>query len=419
MRELLAYSTFAVTIGVAITRPQLTARWQVGPGAAALGGMLVLIASGIVGAADLVTVGGTLWRPFLSIVATMLMTASAERMGLPNRLALGLFGRPSLSIGRLYLSVFILSAATSSLLNNDAAVLLLTPPVLALVQMRYPGQRALLVPFAFAVFAAAGVAPLVVSNPVNMIVASAAGLDFNTYAARMIPISLAGWIIAFVMLRLLFASRLATAVASGVAAPGRVSRAQRQIVLVLFAALGSYPLVAMIDPTAIWLVSAAGAALAVAVACRCRTAQLGELMARGVAWDILVFLVAVFVIAIGLRNVGLVGHLSALYAGAGIGVVGTTAALGSAVLNNHPMAILNVLALEGAPQAGQREILAALIGGDLGPRLLPIGSLAGLLWLDSCRRAGVEIPVRQFVGIGMAVTIPALAVSLAILALLR
>ena len=110
-------------------------------------------------------------------------------------------------------------------------------------------------------------------------------------------------------------------------------------------------------------------------------------------------------------------YLSSLYTDAGIGLVGTTAALGSAVLNNHPMAIINMLALEATPNTGHREILAVLVGGDLGPRLLPVGSLAGLLWLESCRRLGVEISLRQFVRVGFVVTIPTLAVSLLILSL--
>jgi Na+/H+ antiporter NhaD/arsenite permease-like protein len=66
----------------------------------------------------------------------------------------------------------------------------LTPLVLAFVRGRYPGYPGLLVPFAFAVFMAAGVAPFVVSNPMNMIVASYASLNFNDYTASMLPISL-------------------------------------------------------------------------------------------------------------------------------------------------------------------------------------------------------------------------------------
>ncbi len=163
--------------------------------------------------------------------------------------------------------------------------------------------------------------------------------------------------------------------------------------------------------------SATGAALAVVLAwCQGRVSP-AELLVRGVAWDILVFLLAVFVLAIGLRNVGFVSYLSSLYTDAGIGLVGTTAALGSAVLNNHTMAIINMLALEATPNTGHREILAVLVGGDLGPRLLPVGSLAGLLWLESCRRLGVEISLRQFVRVGFVVTIPTLAVSLLILSL--
>jgi arsenical pump membrane protein len=86
-------------------------------------------------------------------------------------------------------------------------------------------------------------------------------------------------------------------------------------------------------------------------------------------------------------------------------------------MNNHPMAILNALAIHNVPEGTQQLMLAALIGGDLGPRLLPMGSLAGLLWLDSLRRQGVYISASRFVLVGLPVTIPTLGLSLLILVL--
>lgn len=417
MREFLAYSTFAFTIGLAISRPRLSARWRIGPATAAMTGVSILLAFGIVQPADIASAAQTLWRPFVTIVGVMIMTAAARRLGVLDSVAAMIFRRPHASIRELFLSVFVLSAVTSSLLNNDAAVLLLTPLVLALIQRRYPSQTELLVPFAFVVFMAAGVAPFVVSNPMNMIVAAAAGLDFNHYARSMVPISIAGWIIAFFVLRRLFAPALANDSPPVVAAlpAGRLSSLQMRMLLLLFVVLGSYPLVASIDASAIWVVAAAGAVVALTMAWRQGGVNPSALLARGVQWEILVFLMAVFVISLGLRNVGLVSYLATLYTDAGIALVGTAAAVGSAVLNNHPMAILNLLALESNTRAGHQEILAALIGGDLGPRLLPVGSLAGLLWLETCRRSGVEVPLREFVRIGFAVTVPTLAVSLAML----
>jgi arsenical pump membrane protein len=76
------------------------------------------------------------------------------------------------------------------------------------------------------------------------------------------------------------------------------------------------------------------------------------------------------------------------------------------------MALLHSHALAGAPTS---HVLAALVGGDLGPRLLPIGSLAGLLWTHALRHQGVEVPLKKFVGVGIVVTIPSLAVSLGVL----
>ena len=70
------------------------------------------------------------------------------------------------------------------------------------------------------------------------------------------------------------------------------------------------------------------------------------------------------------------------------------------------------------PPTRDRSFFAALIGGDIGPRLLPIGSLAGLLWMDLLRRAGVTISIGKFVKVGTVVLLPTLAVSLLLLWLL-
>ena len=76
------------------------------------------------------------------------------------------------------------------------------------------------------------------------------------------------------------------------------------------------------------------------------------------------------------------------------------------------MSILNMMAL-GAHAS--RPLLAALVGGDIGPRLLPIGSLAGLLWMDILATLGVEITDREVRAARYAVLLPTLALSLALL----
>jgi arsenical pump membrane protein len=296
---------------------------------------------------------------------------------------------------------------------------LLTPLVVALSRRLYPGRPGVTEAFAFAVFLAPGVAPLVVSNPMNMIVAEYAGIGFNAYAAVMLPISIGGAIVTYCVLRLCFRRTLATTSAAPrdvVVPPAHpAEKATFALLLVVFAA---YPIAAAFGGE-IWMVTLAGAIASLALAHHYGVAPLPKLLGY-VSPDILVFLWGVFLVVVGLRHVGVIDRLTALYSaapdgsGLQIGVIGVGSALGSAIVDNHPMSILNMLAL-GA-HGDSRQLLAALVGGDIGPRLLPIGSLAGLLWMDILRRVDVSISVWRFIRLGTIVLVPTLAFSLLLLA---
>jgi arsenical pump membrane protein len=397
----LAYPTLLVTVGLALFRPSV-ARFRIGPATAGLLGMLLLLATRVVGAAELAEAARTLWRPLITVAAILTLAQAAGAAGLLERLAAALDRGGSATA--LQARVFFATAAVAVVLNNDSAVLVLTPLTVALVRRRWPGRDELIAPFAFAVFLAAGVAPLPVSNPMNLVVATAAGISFNDYAATMAPVWLVCTIASWLLLRR--ALPLPSLPASEAPPPSRPLDARAiAIGAILAAVLVAYPIASVLGAP-LWPVALAGAAGAVALSPRRRA------LADGPTFGILVFLFCVFVIALGLRRAGVVGALASLYAHAGGFGIGALSALGSALLNNHPMAITNLLALDGAPR---EQLLCALVGGDLGPRLLPVGSLAGLLWLDSLRRQRAAVSLGTFVRVGALCTLPVLALCLALL----
>ena len=416
--QLSALLGLVVTIGLVLTRPRIGSFYRVGPALAAVAGVVVLLSCGLVGRADLVSIADLMWRPLVAIASIMVSTAVAQRVGLMDWFAAAIESWGQLRPARTFALVYALAALTAATLNNDAAILLLTPIVVALIRRRYLEPSKLYEPFVFAVFMAAGVAPLVVSNPMNMIVAAYAGISFNEYAIRMIPIALVGWIVGYPVLYLLFRRELREAKARPEAAPLRavLTTPQRRALLLVLGVLVAYPIVAYAGGP-VWIVAAGGAVLSLILGHHHRIDTTTSLLRKGISFEILGFLVAVSLLGVGLRNAGVIHRLALIYAHGSVRI-GLVSALGSALVNNHPMSIINMLALHETPGAGTREALAALIGGDLGPRLSPMGSLAGLLWFDALRRLDIVISPLRFAVIGCLVTLPTLAVSLGILYLL-
>jgi len=390
------------------------------PAGGAAAALLLLVVLGAVTVSDLGVAGRVLWRPVLVISSIMVTTACAQRLGVMDRITAALFVRSRGTAVRLLVFVFLLSAGTAAILNNDSAVLLLVPIVIPLVRSIYPGHPELLIPFALVVFGAAGVAPLIVSNPMNLIVAEYVGIGFNSYAARMVPIAVVCWLVSLGAFLLVFRSVLVSASKEHLP-PAEVepwTAPQLQSLGLLLAVLLAYPIVSYAGGP-VWSVTAIGALLALFLCARHGRGSPAHIASSDVAWEILIFMVLVSTAAIGLRDAEVVTRLSAVYADTGVPGIGGISAAGAALINNHPMSLINMLAIDiGAGGEHIDRILAALIGGDLGPRLLPWGSLAGLLWYASLRRFDIHVPIRRFAFIGLVVTLPSLMVSLALLRIL-
>lgn len=406
---LLAVVAMAVALAIS-----LAWRHPWAPAAGALAGLGVALAGGVATPADVEHALVDLWRPMISIVGIMTTTACAAEVGLFTRLAAWIEPATRGPVKRAFRLVFVVAALTAATLSNDAAILLLTPVVVELLRAVYPKRNPKFVmPFAFAAFVAAGVAPLPTGNPMNLVVAHRAGIAFNDYAVHMIPVAVVGWVVAYLMLAWWYRDALSDEGPALGDAPPVVPLSRHALVVLAVAAASivSYPLLSAFG-VPIWPIAATAAALAVAAA-RAGGAPVRRI-AGGVSWELVPFLFGVLVLATALARAGVTAQLAELYRAtpAPIATVGTVAAVGSALIDNHPMALLHSLTLEGWPD---RYVYAALVGGDLGPRLLPIGSLAGLIWTHQLRRQGVHVPLRTFVTVGFVVTLPSLAASLAML----
>jgi arsenical pump membrane protein len=404
------------SVSVALARPRLPALGGLGPAHAAVIAIAAVLLTGSAAPSELARAYGGLVRPLSAIAGIMIMAACVRRSGLLTALAGRLFTHGRASSGSMFSIVFFFAAAISSVLNNDAMVLLLTPVVIALAQETWPGNVRVHRLQAYAVFAAIGVAPVVIANPINLLVADQAAIGFNSYLLRMAPAAVLSWLVTWSTLSVVCRRDLATIGTRRAVAPSpTLSPPQRRTGLILLGTVLAYPIATVFHDWAVAVVSVIGG-LFMVLSLR---APLGRLLMREVEWGILLFMLGAFAIGIGMQNAGAVGALARLYREGGVLVLAVGSAMGSAVVNNHPMTILNLLVLKSTLVSQDLPYLVALAGGDLGPRLLPSGSLAGLLWLTACRKSNVRIRIGWFAAMGAATLVPALIASVAVLLLLH
>jgi arsenical pump membrane protein len=142
-------------------------------------------------------------------------------------------------------------------------------------------------------------------------------------------------------------------------------------------------------------------------------------IARRINWDILAFMLGIFLVVQGLRHAGAVTLFSGLFAWC-LGLPGLLKVLApslivtvsASAMNNWPMTMLGLLSIEDAmvtlglnAAESTTLIFSNIIGNNLGPHFFPIGSLAILMWLNTMKAKGLVISLRDYLRVGSVLSI--------------
>jgi arsenical pump membrane protein len=400
---LLVVGIFSATLVLALRKPGRVheAIWT-------LGGALSMLAVGAVRVADLRDIYDASRGALLFLVALLALSALVDRSGLFEWAAFHA-ARAAGGSGRiLFRNVFVLGALVTATLSLDTTAVMLTPVVLSFVRRLEVPARPYVVACAFVANAASLALP--VSNLTNLILATAFRIPFAEFVARMLPIQMGVLAITYAALSHHFGPELKAFDGSRVVGDPAAAIPHRgyfrATVSVLTIALVGYLVAPLFGVEPYVVAFLASAALAIAGA---RAGRVDRAIVREVSWAVVPFVIGLFVVVQGLENAGLADAARRLVEHAPHAAVAraltaaSAAAVASNVVNNLPATLVARSAL--VQVGGDRALVyATLVGTNVGPNLVPFGSLASVLVLALARERGVRVSGWAFARAGLVAT---------------
>jgi arsenical pump membrane protein len=398
---------------------------------AALAALLVVVAVGIsppvelgvaVGAAGLVLATGALpWSaagdtlrdlgPTLGFLASVFVIAEVTAIA-------GIFDAAGVAIERQGRSAFSLvvavalgAAVITALLSLDTTAVLFTPVVIGVVQRRRSVANAGLVTSAQMTNASSSLLP--VSNLTNLLVFPVTGLTFAGYALRMaLPTVTASAVVIGVCAPR--SSARPVAGSSPTTERPTIDRFGVGVVTCIGVVLVGFLISSTVGVEPVWFAAGGAVALGGAALATGRLTLRRVLAAPAPGFLLFVASLALVVSAAEAHGLAdavdrLIPDGSGFLALAGIAIL---AAVLANVINNLPATLVLLTALPGGAVP---QLLAVLIGVNIGPNATYTGSLATLLWRREVRRAQVEPPRRVYYRLGLIATPIALVVAIAAL----
>ncbi|MFD2370936.1 arsenic transporter [Brevibacillus sp. GCM10020057] len=409
-----------------------------------------ILLMGLVPLADVFTIFETVTGASITILSTIVMSIVLESVGFFRWAAINLAIKSKGSGILLFWYINLLCFLMTLFFNNDGSILITTPIIiqtLSFLRLK-PHQQ---IPFLIsgALVATAASAPIGVSNLANLIALKIVGLDLNAYASMMFVPSMAGIVCIAAGLFLYFrkdipadfgnilergdAKSLAFQMSTkrmphplGTKAMGQAAidwKMFRLCIGVVVLTRISFFALAPFGISTEWP-AVIGAVLLIVI--RWHQKKIGPMdILKKSPWHILLFAFSMYVIIFGLHNIGMtsvivntLGDTAAqdpLYA---IFIMGLLLTILSNICNNLPSVMIGTISIKEMGlglQTMQVAYLANVIGADIGSLILPMGTLASLLWLHTLRQYKIPMNWGKYLRVTLSVIPVSLILSLQML----
>ncbi|MEH7343032.1 arsenic transporter [Bacillus sp. JJ1532] len=419
---------FIVTMLVIFWRPKgLNEAWPASVGA------LIILLTGIVSKANILDIIDKIGGASITIMATIVMAVILESFGFFHWAAARLANLSRGSGYRLYWYIQLLCFLMTLLFNNDGSILITTPLLIILLRnLRLKPHQMIPYLLSGALIATASSAPIGVSNIVNLIALKIIDMSLYMHTAMMfVPATLGLLFMATIMFLVLkkklpkqlpatkdeidevFFTKHFHPLKKSLSVETKKKRTKLMLKVLLFVfVMRCLLFVASYLAIPIELVAVLG--------------SLGLLMWRWyhlgtnpvdiikkTPWHILIFAFSMYVIIYGLNNVGLTELLVQTFepiVNRGLFqasfIMGGLVSILSNIFNNHPALMIGTITLTemGLDAITLKTIyLANIIGSDMGSLLLPIGTLASLIWMHILRKYKIKIKWKDYLSVSILV----------------
>jgi arsenical pump membrane protein len=429
-----AITVFAVTLFLMIKRPfGIRLGYAAGIGA---------VASLILGTVSLGQAARSfldIWDAALAFLGIVALSVTLDAMGFFKWAALQVVKMAGGSGLRLFFYISLLTAAVSILFANDSAVLILTPIVLEVVTCLGIGSKGKLAYlFSAGLMADTAAMPLITSNPINILSADFFKYSFVDHLIFMGPVAVATILSSLLLFYLFFRKQIPKAydmetTDSLTAGKAAISPLLLKISLATLVAIDVGYVLTSLNRFPVSIVIGSGAVFLTTVywfTLKRKGSVNGEKkglrgLAKNINWDIVLFMFSIFIVVQGLETAGITNLLaSALVATSklpsALGIFGPSmvVTIGASFMNNWPMTILGLLSIQHIGATGSALtglIFSNIIGNNLGPHFFPLGSLAIVIWLETMKRKGVTISLKEYLKVGATLSIAQVAVASVVL----
>jgi Na+/H+ antiporter NhaD/arsenite permease-like protein len=385
--------------------------------AIAYAGAAAMLATGMLTLGDATSASCIDYQTLFLLLGMMIVVAFLRISGTIDRLANVALSRVSSPRGLLAAVVF-LGGVLSMFLVNDVVCLALTPLVVHLARrLKFKPVPHLI---GLATAANVGSAGTITGNPQNMIIGSASGLSYGTFAGHLLPVAALGLVVTFATVAVVYRKALKPedGVSDGGGSTDRIP--SRTIHRQLQWKSGIVAIVTVGLFFTGWPIAViASAAAAVLLLGRIKPKRIYD----EIDWTLLLMFVGLFIVVHGFQvHVVALWHVERWHwlLNRPVDLLSVASAALSNLVSNVPAVLLLEPVLHAMPSANQHTAwLALAMSSTFAGNLTVLGSVANLIVVEGARREGVTVSFWEYLKAGVPVTLLTLGMGIAWLLLVH